>query len=473
MAKHHTGKIELPEHSGITMTFYYDYTIDEDDRVANFDWWITPEGNGQHPNYYLAKGDQAFTFKWPGKSGKLQVYTYDKPDTYTNSGGHTVYRGFCKVPSSLNSAYNGKEFFDTNGNYTGVRRWVKVFGSKWLKGSCKVYYDSDGEAKVYPKASFSWYPAKRLIFDRVIKLKSIPKIYTVKFNANGGSGAPDDQFKVHGKTLKLSSTKPTKSGFTFKGWGTSETDTNPNYQAGSNYTANAAITLYAIWGKTITYNSNSGTISGDTTQIKYSKTNLTLFAKSKASRTGYNLLGWTDTKLADTIKSYSKYTTIGTARFFPPSYSLNVNDVSTLYAYWQNKTNIPITLKDYYQNNTKISDKKILVTYAYTIESGSKSWFTSNKYSREGYKLLGWSKQKVNVYTDTPSQTELRSLLWDYNAKYTDNVNGITLYPVLQYSTTCYINDHGTWKLALPYVNVQGVWKQSIMYIKDIDKWKL
>ena len=71
--------------------------------------------------------------------------------------------------------------------------------------------------------------------------------YTVSYNANGGSGAPAAQTKTYGVTLKLSTTKPTKTDYKFKGWGTSSTSTTVSYAAGSNYTANAGITLYAIW----------------------------------------------------------------------------------------------------------------------------------------------------------------------------------------------------------------------------------
>lgn len=52
--------------------------------------------------------------------------------------------------------------------------------------------------------------------------------YTITYNANGGSGAPGSQTKWHGTTLKLSSTKPTRTGYTFQGWGTSSTDTTPD-----------------------------------------------------------------------------------------------------------------------------------------------------------------------------------------------------------------------------------------------------
>lgn len=71
--------------------------------------------------------------------------------------------------------------------------------------------------------------------------------YTVKYNANGGSGAPGQQTKTYGVTLTLSSTKPTRTNYTFKGWGTSSGSTTVSYAAGGSYTANASVTLYAIW----------------------------------------------------------------------------------------------------------------------------------------------------------------------------------------------------------------------------------
>lgn len=71
--------------------------------------------------------------------------------------------------------------------------------------------------------------------------------FTVTYNANGGSGAPSNQTKTYGVNLTLSSTKPTRINYIFKGWSTS-----PNggvvYAAGATYTGNAAITLYAVWG---------------------------------------------------------------------------------------------------------------------------------------------------------------------------------------------------------------------------------
>ncbi|MBP3301465.1 MAG: peptidoglycan DD-metalloendopeptidase family protein [Clostridia bacterium] len=71
----------------------------------------------------------------------------------------------------------------------------------------------------------------------------------VKYNANGGSGAPKQQLKNYGSSLTLSSTKPTRSGYVFLGWSTSSSATSATYKAGGSYTANKNVTLYAVWHK--------------------------------------------------------------------------------------------------------------------------------------------------------------------------------------------------------------------------------
>ena len=71
--------------------------------------------------------------------------------------------------------------------------------------------------------------------------------YHISYSANGGSGAPSSQTKVHGKTLILSSTRPTRSGYTFKGWATSSTASSAVYQPGGSYTSNSGTVLYAVW----------------------------------------------------------------------------------------------------------------------------------------------------------------------------------------------------------------------------------
>ena len=106
--------------------------------------------------------------------------------------------------------------------------------------------------------------------------------WTVKYNANGGSGAPADQTKTYGQTLKLSTSKPVRTDYNFMGWATSKANADKGtvtYAAGANYTANAAITLYAVWelayvrpritNLTISRCDSAGNISESGTYLRY------------------------------------------------------------------------------------------------------------------------------------------------------------------------------------------------------------
>lgn len=76
------------------------------------------------------------------------------------------------------------------------------------------------------------------------------------YNANGGAGAPTTQSDSinatspsGSKTFTISSTKPTRSGFIFKGWAESSSATTPGYQPGGTISVpyDSAKTLYAVW----------------------------------------------------------------------------------------------------------------------------------------------------------------------------------------------------------------------------------
>lgn len=54
-------------------------------------------------------------------------------------------------------------------------------------------------------------------------------VYTISYNANGGSGAPSSQTKDGGIDLTLSSTVPTRSGYAFAGWNTQADGSGTSY----------------------------------------------------------------------------------------------------------------------------------------------------------------------------------------------------------------------------------------------------
>jgi len=87
--------------------------------------------------------------------------------------------------------------------------------------------------------------------------------YLVTYNENGGSGAPASQKKISNVPLTLSSTTPTRSGFTFQYWNTAANNSGTSYSSGASYAGNAALTLFAIWSAntyTVTYDPNGGSV---------------------------------------------------------------------------------------------------------------------------------------------------------------------------------------------------------------------
>ena len=147
--------------------------------------------------------------------------------------------------------------------------------------------------------------------------------YTITYNANGGSGAPGSQTKWKDQTLKLSTTKPTRTGYSFLGWSTSSSATSATYAAGANYTANSAATLYAVWKAntyTVSYNANGGT-GAPSSQTKTYGVTLTL-SSTKPTRTNYNFKGWGTSASATTVS-------------YAAGASYTANSSVTLYAIWE------------------------------------------------------------------------------------------------------------------------------------------
>jgi len=74
----------------------------------------------------------------------------------------------------------------------------------------------------------------------------IPK-YSVKYNANGGTGVPASQMKYYDVPLILSDANPVWEEHTFMGWATSKNALYASYVPGDQITAEKNITLYAVW----------------------------------------------------------------------------------------------------------------------------------------------------------------------------------------------------------------------------------
>lgn len=128
-------------------------------------------------------------------------------------------------------------------------------GKKFENESCTVnatpntgYYFLgwyEGATVVSTSATYTFkMPAK----DYSIVAKFDLIVYTIKYNANDGSGNMTVENKKYGNSYTIqNNTFNSPSGYTFKGWATSSSAHTVEYSAGSSYTADYELTLYAIW----------------------------------------------------------------------------------------------------------------------------------------------------------------------------------------------------------------------------------
>lgn len=324
--------------------------------------------------------------KWTPFGVALDVTATGSTVTRTSATQYTV-----KINVSWETYYSGAQ---TNYGMTaasgGVTHTISAFnGTKRSSGSGSFTgtYSISGNGSASKTVSVTFRNFNTDNGDSATKAVSfnvtVPAwtSYTVSYNANGGSGAPGSQTKWKDQALTLSSTKPTRTGYSFLGWSTSSTATSATYSAGGKYTANSAATLYAVWKAntyTVTYNANGGT-GAPANQTKTYGVTLTL-SGTKPTRANYTFKGWGTSASATTV-SYAagaNYTT---------------NASITLYAVWElsyvkptisgfslNRSNSSGTASDdgnyahvVFSWTTSISAKAVTIEYR---QSGSTTWTT-------------------------------------------------------------------------------------------------
>ena len=137
--------------------------------------------------------------------------------------------------------------------------------------------------------------------------------------------------------------KPSKTGYTFKGYYTSTNGSGTNYVNSSGTFINNAYkttgnkTLYASWQAntyTITYNANGGAGSMGNTVVNYG-TNTTI-RNNTFTKTGYTFAGWT-TRTDGMDDGYNWTGWSGTWKYVDGQYGIS-NNTLKLYAIWKDTT---------------------------------------------------------------------------------------------------------------------------------------
>jgi len=131
--------------------------------------------------------------------------------------------------------------------------------------------------------------------DRSYRATWTPVTYTIKFNANGGIIEGNYQTITNNGTIGSMPT-PTKKGYTFLGWYTSD-----NQKVTESTKINKDITLMAKWQLneyTITYDLDGGTVSGNPNTYTIETNEITL---KNPSKQGYTFIGWIGTGLTTPV----------------------------------------------------------------------------------------------------------------------------------------------------------------------------
>ncbi len=312
---------------------------------------------------------------------EVQFYTYTPLETGT-------YAIFSKGSGSPNpyliladkSAWASSATYIASDNNTGSTSHSDIVGS----GSNQFYIAQE------LTAGTTYYIAVKLQGSGTgtypFRIESVFKIH---YDANGGSGAPADQHKFFDKPLTLSSTVPTRTGYTFLGWSTHPSATTADYPTGSTnvYNENANLTLYAVWQKnqsTLTVDPNGGVwdyyAPNGSPFTGYYQDTLSI---PDPTRVGYNFANWTLSGSGNgTFNSSSKIFTFGsstsamtlTANWTQGSYSVTYPGAHT--------TGTPATASGAAAlNATVTADANYHLTDNVTVKVGSKTLTRGTDYT--------------------------------------------------------------------------------------------
>lgn len=386
---------------------------------------------------------------WKGPKGVFdeKTTTY-KPTDFTDdikSGDATIWLSAQFKPITYTVKYNGNG--NTGGSTASSTHTYDVSKALTANGFTKTGHTFAGW-NTNTSGTGTNYSNKQSVVNLTatngatvnLYAKWTPNKYTVTYNANGGTGAPGNQTKTYGVDLTLSSTKPTRSGYTFNGWNTNSGGTGTNYASGGKYTGNANLTLYAKWTPipvyTIAYNANGGT----GTMSSHTTTSSATIKDNAFSKTGYTFDGWivqrNDSKYYHSDGTGWTTATTGT-RKYNSGESHNFSSAS-----WRYESGTSGTLLSGNRTFTFIAQwKPVTYTVSYNANGGTGApgnqtkthgvnlTLSSTKPTRTGYTFNGWNTNSSGTGTNyTSGGTYSANASVTLYAKWTPNTYTVKYY---------------------------------------------
>ena len=314
-----------------------------------------PDSNGAEMNtgasgkqfFIWGDGANSNSAKYVGNNGIVEVHAKQK-DYRDDRPWIWLTRPEIKVKHNWNGGGwteqtmidNSNGTYSYTGLYSGANQTNFGLGSdgktmKYITNATLVGSPSKGNKCLftYNSAGYKGYGTET----QNTGSATITRLYTITYNGNGHTGGtvPAAIDKKHGTNITLSSSTPTRTGYTFAGWNTKQDGTGTTHAKGATYSANADVTLYAKWTAntyTVTFNKQSGTGGTNSVTATY---NAAMPSATMPTRTGYTFNGYFDATSGGT----KYYNANGTS-----ARTWNKTAATTLYAQWtENKYNVVIS----------------------------------------------------------------------------------------------------------------------------------
>lgn len=270
-------------------------------------------------------------FEYGLKEGR-RISQYISSDIYNTEGNKTIYAGWKSVVYKINYNANGgtgtmeSDNAEFGTNVTIRSNGFTRDGYTFAGWTTKSDGTDDGYGWTGWSGTWNYADGQYGIAENklVLYARWEKNAYTISYNANGGSNAPANQSKSRDNSINLSSSKPTRTGYTFVNWNTKKDGSGTTYKAGASYNGNANLTLYAQWRINKVYiklDANGGSVRGSTTY--------------GSCRTNNNLIGcsWNSPKeLFHTIDYGDSLDSAGLANYNNPEYLYITKDGYFAYA---------------------------------------------------------------------------------------------------------------------------------------------
>lgn len=365
---------------------------------------------------------------WSDSDNKGGSMTYDA-DATAAAGGGMIF----KLTTATNLVANGSYYlriWDGSNNY---RPSSEISSQQLLSGS-GVSCDKVNETKKMTAGAAGKY---NFYYDVTNHKVYVEYPHTVTFNSKGGTAVSSQVVNYGGKATAPSS-NPTKTGYTFDKWVTTDGGSTAFNFSTTSITADT--TVYAKWtAKTsaLTFNLNGGSGTAQTGLTATYGSAMPSYTNAKPTKTGYTFAGFYDAQSGGT-----QYYTSALAS--AKNWDKNTTDGTPLYAHWT-EVKAGATVKAYTDGSASGTGGTVKVgttgTPGATATINNSSFgidtnvsvlvaSTTSGYTFEGWETGGTYGSHVKLYTDpacvTPYDKSTNG--GDYTTIYvkTDGTSGMT-----------------------------------------------